>query len=150
MPTANSIRRISGPISRVPGPVLWIALVLYSGLIFYVSSRPAPHYPDMGLSHPDKLAHFGAYGVWGGLCAWALRRTRPTLGTAATVLVAVCAGALYGLSDEVHQSFVPSRDADAMDLLADSAGALAGALCVALLCRVRGARKSPVGGAPRP
>lgn len=31
---------------------------------------------------------------------------------------------LYGLSDEIHQAFVPNRSCDALDLMADMAGAL--------------------------
>jgi VanZ family protein len=33
---------------------------------------------------------------------------------------------VYGVTDEFHQSFVPGRSADAYDLAADAAGALAG------------------------
>ncbi len=43
-------------------------------------------------------------------------------------LLALAAGALYAATDEVHQYFVPSRQADALDWLVDVAGVLAGAL----------------------
>ncbi|MDH3980911.1 MAG: VanZ family protein, partial [Gammaproteobacteria bacterium] len=35
--------------------------------------------------------------------------------------------ALYGVLDEFHQSFVPGRNADVLDVLADASGALLGA-----------------------
>jgi VanZ family protein len=41
--------------------------------------------------------------------------------------VAVLLTVLYGASDEFHQSFVPSRQMDVMDLVADGAGAAAAA-----------------------
>src|SRR5690606_15800676 len=44
-------------------------------------------------------------------------------GRPALALLAV----LYGISDEIHQSFVPGRFPDLWDLVADSAGALLGA-----------------------
>ncbi len=33
---------------------------------------------------------------------------------------------IYGLSDEFHQSFVPGRNADLLDVITDAAGAAAG------------------------
>jgi VanZ family protein len=36
----------------------------------------------------------------------------------------VCFCISYGASDEWHQSFVPGRDADLLDLLADTTGGL--------------------------
>lgn len=35
---------------------------------------------------------------------------------------------LYGLTDEYHQSLVPGREADVLDLLADTVGGLLGAI----------------------
>ena len=33
---------------------------------------------------------------------------------------------LYGLTDEIHQAFVPGRDASALDVMADGTGAMIG------------------------
>ena len=43
---------------------------------------------------------------------------------------------LFGVTDEIHQYFVPGRQADVFDVVADAVGALAGALFVAFLSRV--------------
>jgi VanZ family protein len=55
---------------------------------------------------------------------------------------AAVVGSAYGLTDEVHQAFVPNRSADPRDWLADTAGALAGAIVVVAFLRRRGARAS--------
>jgi VanZ family protein len=47
-------------------------------------------------------------------------RARVTLGAA---ILTTALAALYGASDEVHQSFVPLRQAEALDVVADTIGA---------------------------
>lgn len=54
--------------------------------------------------------------------------------------LAVLLASLYGVSDEVHQAFVPGRSADLLDWLADTAGA---AVAVSLV-RLWAGRRSPV------
>ena len=71
----------------------------------------------------DKYLHAMLYGGLGALLVRALAggwHRRVTLGiVAATVLIA----AAYGVSDEFHQSFVPYRSVEAMDVVADTVGA---------------------------
>jgi VanZ family protein len=92
-----------------------------------------PELPGIG---SDKYAHVLIYA---GLSALLVRaragglRRRVTLG-AAVMAVVVSTG--YGATDEVHQHFVPPRQMDARDLLADGAGAtLAAALLYAGIIR---------------
>jgi VanZ family protein len=49
---------------------------------------------------------------------------------------------LFGMSDEWHQSFVPSRMADVWDFAADGLGALLGAGITCRYLRPRGSRGS--------
>lgn len=44
------------------------------------------------------------------------------------VFFAVAAASLYGVTDEIHQLFVPGRFCDPADWLVDTLGALTGAL----------------------
>lgn len=75
----------------------------------------------------DKLVHVGIYAVLGACLAWGRRRS--TGGAPARFgvhLALVALGALYGASDELHQSLVPGRDASALDWLADLCGVTLG------------------------
>lgn len=78
----------------------------------------------------DKVGHAGAYAVLGALLTLATGR----------VWVAVLLATLFGVSDEIHQYFVPGRAADVLDVVADGVGALLGALVVAFLSRLVGRR----------
>jgi len=49
---------------------------------------------------------------------------RRVSGRAAGLAIAIAVS--YGLTDEVHQMFVPGRSAEVADLIADAAGACAG------------------------
>jgi VanZ family protein len=65
----------------------------------------------------DKGIHFLEYAVLGWLCAAASSRT-----ASFAMFVAV----LWGLSDEIHQAFVPGRSSELGDVVADAIGAFAG------------------------
>ena len=88
--------------------------------IFYVSSlHHAPLPPGVG----DKPAHSAAYMGLAFVIARALARGLPPRLTWQQALIGFVIAALYGASDEFHQSFVPGRDADVLDVRADAIGA---------------------------
>ncbi len=107
----------------------------YAGLIFYLSSLPHPEddLPSFVLSFSDKVLHVVEYAALGGLCYRALcRGTNESWGTMALPL-AVLFASLYGISDEIHQSFVPFRDSSWLDWVADTIGAVVGAAIMSRL-----------------
>jgi VanZ family protein len=94
-------------------------------VIFGASSRS-----DVGAFGrvPDWITHGAAYLV---LCALLCRALAGGLGRPLSVLAALSAVGLataYGVSDELHQSLVPGREASLADVLKDLGGALAGSL----------------------
>ena len=97
-------------------------------LIFALSADPDPG-PDLGSLQAAAayLAHFTLYAALWTAFAWALRFERPLLALVLTVA--------FGVSDEVHQSFVEGRDADPVDLLVDGAGAMFALLTAAAAAR---------------
>lgn len=105
----------------------WGPVAGYVGLIFYVSSLP---HPDKELPIPelgDKALHIIEYAVLGALCFRAFRWATTDRLAQRAFLWAVLASSLYGLSDEVHQLFVPPRESSWLDCLADVIGSFVGA-----------------------
>jgi len=96
-------------------------------LIFVLSSFPiaVPHIERIPLR--DKGIHLVEYAILGALCAHAATRTFPHHSRVRAVMLGAFLAASWGLTDELHQSFVPERTSDAFDLLADSVGATVGA-----------------------
>lgn len=101
---------------RAWGPALTWATVL-----FVLSAIP-----DLGgpawLPVSDKVAHFGLFAVLGGTLAWGRRRS----GAAVAHGWLIAVGLLYGVSDELHQMYVPGRMPDPLDWLADAFGVVVG------------------------
>lgn len=118
------MRRIAG---RWGPPLLWAAV------IFALSSRP--RLPSPEVAGFDKVSHFGAFALLAFLLARALDGPRGGFRAAAV-------GMLYGVSDELHQAFVPGRSPDWRDWVADALGVLAG-IYVFHLWRARRMRNAP-------
>jgi len=107
---------------------LWIVLlVLYAGGIFAMSGV-AVLPGDSPLLSPgfDKLAHAIEFAVL-FLLAWKATKRRLAL----SLMIAVS----YAATDEIHQAFIPFRDASLLDFVADSIGIVLA--CVALTIRRR-------------
>ena len=117
---------------------LWGPVFLVMALIFFSSSVSDPGAPPGGLS--DKSAHVLAYAALGAAFVRALAGGSARRATGGCVIAAAALATVYGITDEVHQGFVPDRTPDAVDLLADAVGGLAGAFCMAVAYRVAGRR----------
>jgi len=100
---------------------IWLTLlVVYCGVIFYLSHQSSLPTPRL-FPHQDKLFHATAYGILGFLAFAYFKQLFAELRTA--LVIALVFSALYGASDEWHQSFVVGRDADIFDWFADCLGA---------------------------
>lgn len=86
----------------------------------------------------DKGVHFCVYAALGLLVIRASSITWPERGRLRVILFGALATVLWGLSDELHQAFVPGRSSELLDLLADALGALTAAAVWALIMRRRG------------
>jgi len=72
------------------------------------------------------VLHFTAYALLGALFLRAFKTTRIKNNLILVFILSALLSSLYGISDEIHQSFVPFRTADAMDALADILGSITG------------------------
>ncbi len=101
----------------------WTVVMIYAAGIFMASSTPQPFGVQELPPFVDKVIHAAVFGGF-SLTVWmALRYSAPRVSTVRLSLLAVLIATLYGLSDEVHQSFVPGRTMDGLDLVADAIGA---------------------------
>jgi VanZ family protein len=112
--------------------LLRLPALLIAGLLWFLSSQSILSQPQ-GILGWDKLQHMLAFGVlsiavgfWIRLAFW---RRRTVLALSITTLI----GSVYGAIDELHQYFVPGRDSDVWDWVADTLGAFLGALAIMLL-----------------
>ncbi|HET7713982.1 MAG TPA: VanZ family protein [Patescibacteria group bacterium] len=98
----------------------WGPAIAWAGLIFYLSSIPQLEVTSepVGNFLTRKAAHLAEYAVLFLLILRATQFKRPGLSLTLTLL--------YALTDELHQSLIPTRTAKLEDLAFDAAGALLG------------------------
>jgi VanZ family protein len=106
-----------------PAWVCWLAVGIWMGLIYYLSSQSSFAIFDLAWQR-DVLgvaAHFMEYAVLAALL-WLALRSVSSLARFALPGAFVLA-VLFAISDEWHQSFVPGRYPDVWDVLVDALGA---------------------------
>ena len=82
------------------------------------------------VSTVDKYMHALLYAGFGALLVRALAGGWHRRVTVAVVATTILIAAVYGVSDEFHQSFVPHRSVEAMDVVADTVGASIAAIAL--------------------
>jgi VanZ family protein len=74
-----------------------------------------------------KIAHLSEYFVFAILLRRVLRN-RSGLQTKRQIVWAIALGVIYAMTDELHQSFVPSRNASPLDVMINTVGFVCGTL----------------------
>jgi len=132
--------------------------IVYAAFIFYLSSLPShllpgdkrliyqiflmvkqsgleflayPLYP--AVKHPDKFVHLVLYFGFGILLNASFRFSNYSYPSVYAFFV----GALYGISDEIHQIFVPGRTASILDFTADVVGLVAAQIIILIFIVLR-------------
>jgi VanZ family protein len=124
----------------------WLPPIVYCLAIFFQSSFPGPErMPDVRFL--DKLLHFAAYALLGVLSYRAYETLSLKDNHKLLIFISIASATLYGISDEIHQYFVPSRHADVADVIANTLGSICG---VFLYYRWKAWKKSPATGSPYP
>ncbi|MBC7364338.1 MAG: VanZ family protein [Candidatus Aminicenantes bacterium] len=119
--------------------VYFLPSALYCALIFFLSSGPINLH--LKFFYWDKGWHWLEFSILGFLLAYGffqVLQDRLPL----SIYLTFMTGALIGLGDEIHQLFVPGRNCDWKDWLADLSGILAGLVIYLVLDRKLKSRKN--------
>lgn len=149
----SSIKESKRKLTR--GVVIsWASVVVMACIIFWFSSKSGETL-DSGLGFISAfkawlasigafifghtvdispVGHFTEYLVFGILLLNALRHH---IDLKKAAIAAVCAASAYGITDEIHQIFVPQRSCDPLDWAVDTIAALLGALIVYAVLKAR-------------
>jgi VanZ family protein len=111
-----------------------IPALLVVTAIWVLSSQSTLPVPK-GILGFDKLQHLLAYLALAGTCIFWFSPAQRESHRLRTFLLIVLISSLYGVIDEIHQSFVPNRDCNVWDWAADTLGAFLGAGAALLVDR---------------
>lgn len=120
-----------------------LSLFLWMGVIFFFSSLHGsayPYEPTLPYYLERKGAHVAEYAVLMLLSVRFLFAWFPQGGIRSIMLAAAAFSVTYGISDELHQFFVPYRGAKLTDVVIDGLGVLSAAAVImtaALLAKRR-------------
>jgi VanZ family protein len=127
----------------------WMPFIVWASLIFVFSTdafssdntadilEPVLRhvFPQLAARHIErihslirKFGHFSEYFLFARLLMRALRNEIGAQKTSRRYALSILITILYATSDELHQAFVPSRTASALDVLIDSIGGICGIL----------------------
>jgi VanZ family protein len=120
-----------------------IALIIFLLVIFIQSSIPGDELPEFEYALSDKIIHSVIYAVLFILFFYSLKNQNKSIKLRLFAAeYSLLFTALYGVTDEIHQYFVPNRHSDFFDWLADILGAIAMYIAVKFLygfkLRIRG------------
>lgn len=100
-------------------------------IIFVQSSFPSISLPEVEIISADKLIHMGVYGLLAALCYISLiHLSRKNTLSNSPFSWSLVITSLYGITDELHQYYVPNRSSELQDWLADFAGAVVAVLII--------------------
>ncbi|MGI6105835.1 MAG: VanZ family protein [Raoultibacter sp.] len=126
--------------------ILWVLVVLWAGFIFLMSSTTgnqistgegffAQIYHNLKMLQAEifgpqfdalsPFLHFMEYFIFGLLLSFALKQH---VSIKRAFMVAIIVASAYGITDEIHQLFVPGRDCTPLDWFVDMLGASFAAL----------------------
>jgi len=115
----------------------WLPVILYGCLIFYLSSistlsalpgikEGTDTFADLGMVSEfwPRLTHFIEYAGFSLLIFRAAYNSKKDWLRQNPFLWALVFASIFGISDEIHQFFIPARSCSIVDWIADTLGAL--------------------------
>ena len=102
---------------------LWVWGPAWAAMALIFALSAVSYLPPAARAVDDRFWHALGYGLLSVLVLRALTAARWQAVTGRTALLAAALATLYGVTDELHQWFVPGRTAQWSDLVADATGA---------------------------
>jgi VanZ family protein len=99
-------------------------VIFLSGLIVYLSNQSSIPEIDIPILSWDKIQHITAFFIYGLSVILAFHNGIQIKSHRKIVLYTIIYGAIFAMSDEIHQYFIAGRDADVFDWIADLIGIL--------------------------
>ncbi len=104
-----------------------LPVMAYCGFIFWQSSSAS--FDSMPtFEYADKVMHLGGYALLGALVVRMLFNESLPFSRGNLMIAAIFFSTLYGVSDEIHQTFVADRCGDVLDGVADGLGSALGVI----------------------
>lgn len=114
--------------ARILPTLLWML-----GIFALSSQSKFPQAPGISTELLAIAGHLVAYAVLAVLIARAIGFDHGAITRRPAIAWALAA--VYGVSDEIHQSFVPGRFASVEDIVTNAIGAAAGLACMYVIAR---------------
>lgn len=99
-----------------------VPMIIIMGTIFFLSHQPGDSMDLLSFPGLDKVAHISIYGLLAGSIIYAFNPLFRISNPKWVIFITLCICLLYGISDELHQSFIPNREKSLADVLADFTG----------------------------
>ncbi len=113
--------------------LFFVPAVLYYALIFYISSKS--YEVEVDILFFDKGIHVVEFAILGFFLSFGYFQSIKSSFKGYVIFV-LATGILLGSLDEWHQSFVPLRNSDILDIVADTAGICIGLFIYVYLTRL--------------
>ena len=118
--------------------IKWIPALIIFGIGFNLSSQSSigkmPAFP-----YADKVVHLICFA---GLAFWVAFGCNLSGKSKKEVILPTIIVSLYGIMDEIHQSFTPGRSSTISDWIADTLGAILGSFAFFFLIKILQNRKN--------
>ncbi|MFH1823870.1 MAG: VanZ family protein [Candidatus Firestonebacteria bacterium] len=102
----------------------WLPVFVILAGIFYISSKSEfPGGQILNIPFLDKIAHLFVYFLLSWFIFRALHYSE-NVRIKKAIFIAIIFSAIYGITDELHQYFVPLRDCSVFDWVFDCIGAI--------------------------
>ena len=111
--------------------VTWLPALVWMGLIFVFSSRAEPVPAIEGKPYEELVGNLLHLAEYGGLTfllyfGWLKGEIFQSPPSWKGLILSALLAAAFGVTDELHQAFVPSRTFNPLDMALDACGAVLG------------------------